>query len=337
MRILILHSPVLRDAPPDELDTLIQVKAIRAALRRRGHTVNSAPFLSNPDRRAELILRARPNLIFNLVESIWGRSAFAPFALHALEQTELPVTGADGDSMFATYNKILAKATLMRAGLPTPDWAEWPSWEGLEPINKSWIVKSVDEDCSFGLDDDSVVCGRNAVVARAQYCAERYGSSWFAEEYIEGREFSVAMLERNDFLEVLPIAEMRFERWDTHRPRIVGYAAKWNPDDEDFATTVRSFDWANKEPDLNSILTLLSKECWNLFECRGYARVDFRVDHTGQPYILEVNVNPCLEPEAGFAAAAEKADLSYDELIDHICHAALEAGPKWFSSYRKAS
>ena len=91
------------------------------------------------------------------------------------------------------------------------------------------------------------------------------------------------------------------------RPRIVGYDAKWTSDSEAYVGTPRRFGLENDEPALAAELVKLAKSCWDLFGLAGYARVDFRVDREGKPTILEVNVNPCLNPDAGFAAAAAQA------------------------------
>jgi len=215
----------------------------------------------------------------------------------------------------------VAKRLMAGAGLPTPEWSEPPGWRGIG--GERWIVKSVSEDASLGLDDGAVACGREAVAARAQVSAARYGGRWFAERYVEGREFNVALIERHGAPFALPIGEMIFERWDETRPRIIGYAAKWQESAQEYQDTTRVFDWHAREPKLQRMLELLSRQCWSFFGLSGYARVDFRVDSTGNPFVLEVNPNPCLEPNAGFAAACEQAGMSYSGLISEIIHAAL--------------
>ena len=134
---------------------------------------------------------------------------------------------------------------------------------------------------------------------------------------------NVALIEKNGAPYLLPIGEMTFEQWDENRPRIIGYAAKWDEEAPDYRDTTRVFVWREREPDLHETLERLSKQCWALFGLTGYARVDFRVDTHGHPYILEINPNPCLEPNAGVAAAAEQANLPYATLIDDIVRAAL--------------
>ncbi len=319
MRVLVLHSDVPPDAPPDEQDTLIQALAVTQALQAKGHTVERAAFVPDKVAFGEMLKRENPEAVFNLVESVWGDGRCASLAPAFLAASGVAFTGARDAPMAATGDKLLAKRCMVAAGIATPAYAEAPDWGGLTTAPR-WIVKSVDEDASLGLDDGAVVAGAD-VRARAQFCAAQYRGRWFAESYVEGREFNVAVLQRNARPEVLPIAEMRFENWNADRPKIVGYGAKWDADNTDFHDTVRDFTWASKERRLQGALADAALKCWHLFGLNGYARVDFRVDETG-PFVLEVNANPCLSPDAGFAAAALQSGLSYADLIEHVLNAA---------------
>jgi D-alanine-D-alanine ligase len=321
MRVLILHTEIAPDAPPDDQDTLRQAAAIGAALTRRGHESICGVFAPDESEMEALIARENPDVVFNLVESLWGRGLYASLAPAILASLGVPYTGADAATMTACGDKILTKRILEAARLPTPAWSEAPHWRGLD--QGRWIVKSVTEDASLGLDDAAVVAGRKAVVARAQERAARYGGRWFAERYVHGREFNVAVIERDGQPHLLPIGEMVFERWEARKPRIVGYAAKWQETTPEYHSTTRTYGWHEREPDLRQALEHLSRECWNLFGLTGYARVDFRVDPRGRPFILEVNPNPCLEPDAGVAASCAQAGFHYDELIEDIVRAAL--------------
>jgi D-alanine-D-alanine ligase len=322
MRVLVLHSDVPPDAPPDDQDTLLQAVAIESTLAELGHESSRAVFTPDPCALEALIARECPDLVFNLVEVVWGRGLYAALAPQMLSQLGVPFTGGKGAAITVCGDKILSKRLLKGAGLPTPDWSEPPHWQDIG--EGRWIVKSVSEDASLGLDDEAVVVGRDAVVARAQSSAARHGGRWFAEKYIEGREFNVALIERDGAPYILPIGEMTFDQWDESRPRIIGYAAKWDEAAADYRDTTRVFMWGEHEPALHERLERLSKDCWALFGLTGYARVDFRVDLQGQPYILEINPNPCLEPNAGVAAAAEQANRPYSALIDDIVRAALQ-------------
>lgn len=313
MRVLVLHSDVAPDAAPDELDTLLTARAISHALHERGHEPRLAPFVPDPDALKKLLAETRADIVFNMVESVYGEGALASLAPAMLEKLRVPFTGATAASMSATGDKPLAKRILRAANLSTPDWCEPPEFAGLVETKK-YIVKSATEDASLGLTDESVVTGRKAVAARAQACAKQFGGRWFAEEFVEGREFNVAVLDG----EVLPIAEMRFENWAAGQPKIVGYAAKWHEGSKEETGTVRDFAWAQREETLYAALSSHARAAWQLFGLRGYARVDFRVDVSGNPLILEINPNPALDPMAGFAAAAHQMGMHYADLVERI-------------------
>ncbi|MBU1233993.1 MAG: D-alanine--D-alanine ligase, partial [Proteobacteria bacterium] len=126
------------------------------------------------------------------------------------------------------------------------------------------------------------------------------------------------LLANNNEPEVLPVAEILFDDFSSRMPRIVDYSAKWDETSFAYRHTPRCFDFKEEDSLLLEKLVEISKQCWHLFKLNGYARVDFRVDHDGRPWILEVNSNPCLSPDAGFAAALERAGLSFTEAVRRI-------------------
>ena len=321
MRVLVLHSDVAPDAPPDELDTLYQAEAIEEALAERGHAVVRAPFVRDEGALAQLIRHHAPDAVFNLVEAIEGSGKLAVGVPGMLDRIGVAYTGADEHALTVTGDKPRAKRTLRDAGLPTSDWGEPPDFGGIA-ANAPLIVKSALEDCSLGLDDGSVVRSVEAARARVRFCEQTYGGRWFAESYIEGREFNIAVLQSEEGPLVLPLAEMTFQEWQPGRPRIVGYRAKWDDDSFESTRTVRAFGIEEENPALAQRLRELAAATWNLFSLTGYARVDFRVDGRNEPTILEINPNPCLSPDAGFAAAAAEIGISYPELIERIVVAA---------------
>jgi D-alanine-D-alanine ligase len=111
---------------------------------------------------------------------------------------------------------------------------------------------------------------------------------------------------------------MVFRHYPADKAKMVCYRAKWEEASFEYRHTVRSFDLEAADGPLLEELGRLALACWDLFNPRAYARVDFRVDDEGRPWILEVNVNPCLSPDAGFTAAAERAGLSMEAVIRRI-------------------
>ena len=153
---------------------------------------------------------------------------------------------------------------------------------------------------------------------------QRLGGEWFVEAFVEGREFNLSLLGGSQGMELLPPAEMCFVGFPPGKPRIVNYAAKWDEHSFEFHATPRRFDFGAEDGDLLNRLAVTAEACWRLFELRGYARVDCRVDERGAVQVLEVNINPCLSPDAGFAAAAALAALDLPAIVARLLAARAE-------------
>jgi D-alanine-D-alanine ligase len=234
--------------------------------------------------------------------------------------------------MRRSMHKLEAKAVLSAAGVPTPAWLERGMLVRLASQNSGeselpgrWIVKSVTEHASAGLDEDSVLGPISAagLLAALDARVARHGGEWFAEGYVEGREFNIALLDGPSGPQVLPPAEMVFTGWDEGRPRVLGFAAKWAEHTAEYQSTVRSFDFPPEDAPLLGRLSTAARACWHAFGLSGYARVDFRVDQDGLPLVIDVNANPCLSPDAGFAAALARAGIPFARAVERILAAGL--------------
>lgn len=311
MRVAILHGAISADANADDLDTLVQCDAIAAALRELGHAVISGAMDLDLAATAEWLCESRPDVVFNLVESVAGSDALLPLGPMLLNHLGLPFTGCDLGAIGTTTDKIVAKRLMRAAGLPTPDW--WEAGGEGSASGGEYIVKSVTEHGSFALEEGNIAPARE-VPQLLRHCTESFGGRWFAERFVAGREFNLAVLDGPDGPEVLPPAEIRF----LSGARIVGYAAKWDEESHQAAATPRWTEFRTHDESLLAELRRLALACWHLFGLRGYARVDFRLDPEGQPFVLEVNANPCLSPGAGFATAAARAGMSFAAVVDRI-------------------
>ncbi len=324
MKVLVLHSDVAPDAPPDELDTLDSAAAVAAALESLGHEAPQSRFQPDMTFLKGLLDAHKPDVVFNVVESVFGAGIYSSLAPAMLDRLGVPYTGATAAHFAATTDKPFAKNVLRVGGVVTPDWAAGPDWAGLDP-DSLYIVKAADEDSSVGIDDASVVKG-SEVRDRAERSRRKHSGRWFAEAYVDGREFNIAVMAGEAGPFVFPLAEMRFnDEWPDGKPKLVSFAAKWEEDTFDYNGSQRRFGCEAEEPDLARQLVETTKKVWHLFSLRGYARVDFRVDASGKPWVLEINPNCCISTDAGFAAAAEQAGISYEELIGRVAKAALHA------------
>jgi D-alanine-D-alanine ligase-like ATP-grasp enzyme/ribosomal protein S18 acetylase RimI-like enzyme len=270
----------------------------------------------------ESLVDDRPDLVFNLVESLAGSDRLSHLAAVLLDDFDLPYTGSRAEAVHLTNNKPRAKERLRAAGLPTPDWTTADRGDILPP---PYIIKAAWEHASLGIDDHAVITQGDGSTVTDQIAsrARQLGQSCFAEKYIDGREFNLSLIAASDGPRVLPPAEIDFSSFPRGKPKIVGYAAKWEPQAPEFSGTPRRFDFAASDAPLLDWLRSLAVDCWRLFDLAGYARVDFRVDSRGQPWILEINANPCLSPDAGFAAALDRAGLPLDQAVQSIVDDAL--------------
>lgn len=324
-KIVILFSEIPENAGEDDHDTIVQVQSVSKALSGLGFEPVPMPFTLNLAEMSEKLKKISPDMVFNLAESASGQGRMISVAPLLLETLGIPYTGADADAMFLTSNKVLAKQLLHLSGIDTPRWFDIKNTEKENFfVEGTYIIKSVWEHASIGLAQDSIVRIKNSAELKTVMAAfrERLGGQCFAEEYIEGREFNLSVLDGKDGLQVypqvLPPAEIRFTGWSENQFRIVDYNAKWKETSSEYHHTLRSFDFSSDDDSLLDTLKEISLKCWNIFNLRGYARVDFRVDADGKPFVLEVNANPCISPDAGFSAALEKAGISYAAAIARI-------------------
>lgn len=330
MKVVLLASRPAPDAGPDDLDTLAQAAALTRALAELGHSTARADFSLDLPAAARALASASAGAVVNLVESVDGNARLIHLAPALLEDLGLAYTGSDQAAVLLSNHKVLGKRLLAPHGIPTPAWIDRPALLRGAPLPRGpLIVKSVTEHASTGLDDASVLTPADPaqLLAALDRAAERHGGEWFAEAYAPGREFNVALLDSPEGPQVLPVAEMLFTNFAPDRPRVVGYAAKWDEASADYAGAVRNFEFPAGDDSLLESLARLARGVWDAFGLAGYARVDFRADEAGRPLVIDVNANPCLSPDAGFAAALTRANIPYPAAVARILDAALARTP----------
>lgn len=325
MRIAILHNAVAADAPAADRDVLVQVEAVDQALRALGHAPETLPVTLDLCRLRDRLLDSLPDAVFNLVESLDGydRLSFLPTAV--LDVLGIAYTGSPTEALLVSGDKLAAKNRLRAANLPTPDWLTLDDCRRAESSQPPaaagmFIIKSAWQHASFGLDSRALVTGTSlpGIGERLIEMSRRLGGACFAEQYIDGREFNLSILESETGPEILPPAEIDFSAFPQDKPRLVDERAKWEPDSFEYQNTPRTFDFPSEDRTLVERLGELAVEAWRTLGLKGYARVDFRVDGDGQPWILEVNANPCLSPDAGFYAAVERAGMQFADAVQRI-------------------
>jgi D-alanine-D-alanine ligase len=320
-RIVILYnSPVESGAQTvyaeSDAGVLNEVEAAEAALVRQGMTVRRAGVRCLRD--IPPALAAGPeDLVFNLVERLddsFTAFNFVPAVCEALGRS---CTGGSSDALSLTLDKWIAKARLRACGVGVAEAAVLPLGM-LDPPNLPsfpLIVKPSAAGGSEGIDSAISIVSDLAGLARAAARVhEQFGQAALAEQFIDGREFNLSVIERNGRPEVMPVAEIDFRLFPAGRPHIVDYAVKWIPGTIPGHVSPRKVP-ADIDPVSAGRLRAEAVKAWTACGCRDYARVDFRMDREGRTYVLEVNVNPDIQPLAGLPAALEAAAIPYDDFI----------------------
>jgi D-alanine-D-alanine ligase len=139
-------------------------------------------------------------------------------------------------------------------------------------------------------------------------------SQLFAEQYIEGREFTVPFLGTG----LLPIAEVTYQGYPDGKPKILAQSAKWSPDSFEYKHTGSRFEFTESDERLLTSLRYNSKQCIKLFHLCGWGRIDYRVDKDNNSYIIDINVGSFLAPDAWWAESVKFAGVEFDAAIQVI-------------------
>ncbi|MBN2616338.1 MAG: ATP-grasp domain-containing protein [Bacteroidales bacterium] len=319
-KAIVLINQLSEHPTEDELDVLDQACIIEESLEHLGYQSERMFMTLNIHSVAQQLKQKEPEFVVNLVESLEQDARLIHWAPALLEHLNIPFTGCSAQSMFLTSNKVLTKEWLRSNNLPTADWFVFDE-QNHRDSNKKYIAKPLWEDASVGITDANVLVNRKKDIRN--FLSNKPIKDWFLEAYIPGREFNVSVLGGKNGPTVLPLAEIIFENYPEDKPSIVGYEAKWKEDSFEYKHTVRSFGAETTDPALSENIKKICTDCWHRMELKGYARIDFRIDKNLKPYVLEINANPCLSPDAGFYAAAQQAGLTFDEVLNHIIFDAL--------------
>ncbi len=308
----------------DSMDILDELSTVTGGLDGLGLDYEVFPVAAVPGFCAGLLSgleKFSPGLVFNLVEGVGGNYRLHPAMAALFEMAGYPHTGSPYDVLLATTDKTMAKGIMKAHGIKTPDWEIYKGGPFRPQVNTPCIVKPSFEDASVGIDDSSLIIDADDLLEKAGSIYRKFHRRpVLIESFIPGREFNVSLLEKPDGVEVFPLAEILFTNWPDKKPKIVNYNAKWVEDSFEYQNTPRTFAPA---PAPFGEIRETALRCWDIFNLRGYARVDMRLDAEGTPYVIEVNANPCIAPWSGYLAAAKEAGCGPRDVMKRIIESAL--------------
>jgi len=268
----------------------------------------------------------KPHIAFNLLEAFDDITIFDQNVVSHLELLKLSYTGCNPRGLLLARDKSLSKKLLAYHRIPVP---ECEVFRIGRPIRRPkrlqfpLIVKSLTQEASIGISQASVVESDEKLKERVTFVHESIGTAALVERYIEGREIYVGVL-GNQTLQALPVWELFFTNMPEGAKRIATDRVKW------------SVKYQNKYgidsgpakdlPDLlGSQIQHLCKRAYRALELSGYARIDLRLDETGNLWVLEANPNPQIARGEDFAASAEKVGLTYEGVLQRI----INLGIRW--------
>jgi D-alanine-D-alanine ligase len=334
LRVALIYNAFTDSQPDEKADTgslhyLRQmIRGIARGLRRLRHDVVVMPLAGDLSVLQRKLDRLRPDVVFNQYDDVVHGALYEMRVAAFIRMLGYPITGSPALGLGLSRDKFMSLSLLKGAGLPIP-----PSTALVERLGDidgyKWtfplIVHAAQEHAGIGLDRESVVDTKTALKEKAREILRTYKQPALVQHFLKGREFNVGLLGGRK-VQVLPLAEVDYSRLPRKIPPIMSYAAKWVETSVEYQRTDVICP-ARVDQAMSALIGKTAVKAFRVVGGWGYGRVDIRLDENGEPFILEVNCNPCLDSGMGLARSAEKAGITYPQLLQSIIKAAFEGPP----------
>lgn len=325
LRILVLVHPDL--VPPDSIKGYTEQQInewkteydVVRTLRRAGHEVRPLGVHDELKPIRDELESFKPDVVLTLLEEFHGEAIYDQNVASFLELMHVPYTGCNPRGLMLARGKDLSKTLVHYHRIPVPAFAVFPMRRKVRRparLPLPLIVKSLNEDGSYGISQASVVDTDAKFIERVGFIHERIGTPAIAEQYIDGREIYVGVL-GNDRLRVLPVWELEFGNMAQGDWPIATEKVKHDPDYQERRGILHG-PAKDLSPELIARIQRSAKRIYRTLELDGYARIDFRLAADGTPYFLEANPNPEIAESQEFAAAARHDGIKYVDLLHRI-------------------
>ncbi len=310
-----------------EQDLMSVGKNIEQTLLDRGYKVTFFDFNNLPKTFTELN-QTDVDMVFNVCERINDSSLLEPHSAAVLDSLQIPYTGSNPLTLALCIDKIRVKKLLAFHDIPTPNWDYVYTMDDEidEDLRYPLIVKPGNTDNSIGITNDSVVTNKKELDRQLEKVVKELGRPALIEEYIEGDEYDVSIIGNDDEhdVRVLPLSRSLFQDMPEGYWHIYPYDAKWtNSEIYDKGIKVQRPP-KNISKRLESLISEISLDTYNILDCHDYGRVEVRVDQDGNPYVLELNPNPSININDCVPACAELIGMDYGDFIEEIIKMAIK-------------
>ena len=270
----------------------------------------------------------RPCFVFNIAEGLYGSSRESQIPA-MLDMLRIPYLGSNPLTLGICLDKSRAKEILAYHGIATPSFAVIAGMDDFDDARVKFpsIVKPLHEGSSKGVYDASVVRTPEDLEREVRTVHATYGEPALVEEFLTGREFTVAMLGNGEDTRVLPIVEIMFDALPPGANPIYSYEAKWLWDTVEKPLDIYGCP-AALDADLRNAIEKTCRDAYRILQCRDWSRIDVRLDGRGVPHIIEVNPLPGILPRpednSCFPKAARIAGMTYNQLINEAADVAMK-------------
>ena len=307
-----------------EWDTWETINAVKDAIA----CYNNVTLIEADEEAYNNFRKVKPDIVFNIAEGAFGVSREAQIPA-MLDMLQIPYTGSDALTLAICLDKARTKEILSYYKVPTAKFfvADEVDDAGNHNLNFPMIVKPVSEGSGKGIFASSFVHSKDELKREIKRITSEYNQSALVEEFLSGREFTVAVLGNNGDTKILPAIEMRFDKYPEGTAPLYSYEAKWILDTKENEFDV--FDCpANITKKLEAKINKVCTDTYRVLKCRDWSRIDLRLDKNGEPNIIEINPLPGIIPDpnenSSFPKAARAGGIEYNDMINTVLASAVK-------------
>jgi D-alanine-D-alanine ligase len=333
LRVLVLMHDYM--VPPDDVAGLDLMEVpwktehdVIVTLEELGHEVRNVGVGDDLSVVRRTVEEWKPHIVFNLMEAFHELGAFDHNVVSYLELLRVSYTGCNPRGLMLSRDKALSKTILHYHRVPVPDFAVVHMGRKVrrpKRLGFPLIVKSLTQEASTGIAQASVVTDDERLNERVKFIHDSIGTDAIVERYVEGRELYVGIL-GNQKLTVFPVWELHFTKRGDEVHKIATDRVKWSTKyQRKYGIKTKA---ARLPDDVAAKIQYLCKRVYRALDLSGYARIDLRMDDAGKAYVIEANPNPQLGYGEDYAESAERAGVSYQQLVQRILTTGLQWRPE---------
>jgi len=301
-----------------EWDTWETIIALKDAIE----VFHNVTLIEADNNAFEKFKQSKPDIVFNIAEGFNNLSRESQIPA-MLDMLKIPYTGSDALTLGICLDKARTKEILSYYNIPN---ANFILVDKIKPLSNHSIefpsiVKPVSEGSSKGIFNSSLVRNYYELNAEIKRVIDVYNQPAIIEEFLPGKEFTVALIGNEDNTEILPIVEIMYDNFPDDIEHLYSYEAKWILDTKDNVFDVFECP-AAIDKNLGKQIKDIVLQTYNVLRCKDWSRIDIRLDKNGIPNVIEINPLPGIMPDpnenSSFPKAARVAGINYNELIQRV-------------------